>query len=721
MTTRDLVSHNPAHFCVIITNVLWHDVYVYCLIGMVLVTTMDILIIDFLPSQHDVSSTEMVIIIIGLVLKWGCIIILCKMLFKYIFLADLKPILCLYVSKIIAFADVYLLAYRLNPSSFSLPNQNSNLTMTFINYSVSCQTLTGISSVSPQSSLGEFLTAIQVLVLGISYDIFILSIAVLRFCEPDEERSPSQLPITKCPLPTNTPLPRRLSRTPYEDTYGTLNDKITNTPRKFRRGTFTDMFIYTPLKSGKSTSYKFPQTRKAKKRQLRVKVNTRVNKPPEITRSASILDEDKTESEFQFPAAVIASCPAIVTEYPGFSSDSNLPHIPEGNKYSSFLKVLPTYDDSLGSSRSTVSNTIFEDACYPKSAPDLSQEPKSEDEVLELTKTPGSQVISNPSGTDSMSNSLSLSFFPNLEELQSHRVIDKETKHQIYERNRWMGRGSVKLIYKHMTLLLFGTEIPRLVAMYLSCKDLTCGSHNVYLLIGIAVDTTLMLLCLFGVLMKISLIHTLPHDVKVNITIVSLIRVYLTLLVLFGILQFDIWVVTKDWTHPAFGVNVATVDIHRFWLMLWHFMFFSVATFTNAGVGANIWELSELGQSINNLEMLLALVFSVVVFGVGLLRLGEEREKAMENFVDKEILQIQNTKSETKNAISYLSIDASAPAIATLHEMVRQKSTVLRKQGLLPGTVTPMVTLAKQLSTYEQTERYDSCYHSLTKLYAWAK
>eukprot|EP01083_Nonionella_stella_P206673 751508_1 len=59
--------------------------------------------------------------------------------------------------------------------------------MTFINYSISCQTLTGISSVSPKTILAELLTSTQVLVFGSGYGIFILSIAVLRFAEPNEK------------------------------------------------------------------------------------------------------------------------------------------------------------------------------------------------------------------------------------------------------------------------------------------------------------------------------------------------------------------------------------------------------------------------------------------------------------------------------------------------------------------------------------------------------
>eukprot|EP01083_Nonionella_stella_P224161 798172_1 len=596
---RVLVACNPANICIGITNVLWHDVYVYCLIGILLVTMINILIMDSVP-QH----MEIVIIIISLVLKWGCILILCKMLFKYLFLADLKPILCLYVSKIIAFADIYLLAYRINPSSFSLPNPNAILTMTFINYSVSCQTLTGISSVSPKSILAEVLTVTQLLLLGISYDIFILSIVVLRFCEPEEEMDASMS--SKCSRHSHIPS-RRF-------TYGTRNDKIMNTPRRlYRVGTFTDSIIYTPLKSGKSSkssSYKRLRSKRA-----------------DTTVVSSGWELNKTDEE-----------------------------------------------DDFGTS-----------------------EPKSDTELTELTGV---------SGVTAMSKSLSLSFFPDLNILHSDNVIDSPTRKHIYERNRWMGQASVKWVYKHMTFMLLVTESPRLVAMYFTCDD---G----LLVVGIILDTMLMILSLFGVAMKISLIHTLPQDVKVNITIRSLLRVYLTLVLLFGILQFDIWVITKDTTHPAFAVDVATVDIERYWLMVWHFMFLSVATFTNAGVGDNISELSELGQSVNNLQMLVALLFNVVVFGVGLLRLGEEREKAMEKFVDQEILQIRKKRSEKKNAISYLSIGKSAPALETIQEIVRKKSNVLRKQGLLPGVVTPLFTLARKHTMAKQNKRYESCYHSL--------
>eukprot|EP01083_Nonionella_stella_P313418 1125041_1 len=634
------MTYDSDNICSGITRALWHDVFVYCLTGMVLLTAINILIMDYINYPDHM---EIVIIIISLVLEWGCILILCKMLFKYLYLADLKPVLCLYVITIIAFADIYLLAYRVNPSSFSLPNHNTILTMTFIDYSVSCQTLTGISSVSPKSVSAEFLTAMQLL-LAISYSIFILSIAVLRFCEPEEQMSAS---ISRCPRISHLPSPntltntlkRRLSCIPNEGYDARRSRKL------FNMSTKTDSIMYTPLKSGKTSSYECARPRRTGTTVVSSwEVNESDNNRLPLTKS-SATGEDEMEY-FQFPT----ECPVVRSE------DNN----------------------DLNDSVSTAT-------------------PVSE--LTELTASqPGSFI-----NCISIPKSWSLSFSPDL----------NASTWQIYERNRRMGRGCVKWIYKHMTLMLLGTEIPRLVAMYFACNDLRCDSNNVLLIVGIALDSLLLILSLFGVLMKMSLIHTLPQAVKVNITIRSLIRVFLTLVVLFGILQFDIWVITKDTTHPAFAVDVATVDIERYWLMVWHFMFLSVATFTNAGVGDNISELSELGQSVNNLQMLVALLFNVVVFGVGLLRLGEEREKAMEKFVDQEILQIRKKRSEKKNAISYLSIGKSAPALETIQEIVRKKSNVLRKQGLLPGVVTPLFTLARKHTMAKQNKRYESCYHSL--------
>eukprot|EP01084_Bolivina_argentea_P028011 52096_1 len=515
--------------------------------------------------------------------------------------------------------------------------------MTFIDYSVSCQTLTGISSVSPKSVSAEFLTAMQLL-LAISYSIFILSIAVLRFCEPEEQMSAS---ISRCPRISHLPSPNTLTNTLKRRLSCIPNDgyDARRSRKLFNMSTKTDSIMYTPLKSGKTSSYECARPRRTGTTVVSSwEVNESDNNRLPLTKS-SATGEDEMEY-FQFPT----ECPVVRSE------DNN----------------------DLNDSVSTAT-------------------PVSE--LTELTASqPGSFI-----NCISIPKSWSLSFSPDL----------NASTWQIYERNRRMGRGCVKWIYKHMTLMLLGTEIPRLVAMYFACNDLRCDSKNVLLVAGIALDSLLLILIIFGVLMKISMIHTLPRDDQVNITITSLIRVYLTLVVVFGILQFDVWVIAKDSIYPAFAVDVANVDIHRYWLMIGHFLFFSVGTFTNAAVGDNISKVSAIGQNINNLEMLLALLLNLVVFGVGLLRLGEEREKAMQKFVDEEILQIRNKKSEKTNAISYLSIDASAPSMQNIHEMMREKSTVLRKQGLLPGKVTPMMTIARQLSATEQTKRHELCYHSL--------
>eukprot|EP01083_Nonionella_stella_P036653 100000_1 len=78
--------YNTANLCIGITKVLWHDIYVYCLIGMIVITTINVFIMDSLSKQDDASSTEIILIIINLVVKWGCVLILCTLrfeIFKY--------------------------------------------------------------------------------------------------------------------------------------------------------------------------------------------------------------------------------------------------------------------------------------------------------------------------------------------------------------------------------------------------------------------------------------------------------------------------------------------------------------------------------------------------------------------------------------------------------------------------------------------------------------
>ena len=126
---------------------LWQNIYVYCLNSIVVIHIIVTLILDSISHENQVSSSEYIIIIIGLLFEWILIIIQCKILYRFIFLTEIKPILCLYISKIIAFSDLYLLIFKLNPSQFFVPNHTiinnnstySKLTVIFLNYSISNQ------------------------------------------------------------------------------------------------------------------------------------------------------------------------------------------------------------------------------------------------------------------------------------------------------------------------------------------------------------------------------------------------------------------------------------------------------------------------------------------------------------------------------------------------------------------------------------------------------
>eukprot|EP01084_Bolivina_argentea_P079912 144841_1 len=60
------------------------------------------------------------------------------------------------------------------------------LALTFFNYSASEQTCTGVSDVIPTGIAAELFSGAQILIFGIAYNVFILSVAILRFSDGSE-------------------------------------------------------------------------------------------------------------------------------------------------------------------------------------------------------------------------------------------------------------------------------------------------------------------------------------------------------------------------------------------------------------------------------------------------------------------------------------------------------------------------------------------------------
>eukprot|EP01083_Nonionella_stella_P047198 126333_1 len=171
------------------------NVYVYALWLMIFIHIGVCLILDTIhnhqQNKNDVSVAEYTIMALLLTTEWMLCIVQTRVLISYIFLADIKPIVCLYISKIIACSTIYLLLFKADASQFTYPmnllQHNSTsyieLTLTFFNYSASAQTCTGVSDTVPVGATAEFISGLQILVFGIAYNVFILSVAILRFSE----------------------------------------------------------------------------------------------------------------------------------------------------------------------------------------------------------------------------------------------------------------------------------------------------------------------------------------------------------------------------------------------------------------------------------------------------------------------------------------------------------------------------------------------------------
>eukprot|EP01084_Bolivina_argentea_P227163 383682_1 len=175
---------------------LWNNIYVYVLYLIISFHVIMILILDAVNendgNKNHVSVTEYILISFLLIIEWGLIYLQLKILYRFIFLTDIKPILCLYSSTIIAFSGLYLLLFKIDSHNFYhaeptiLSQQNisyRSLSIIFINYSITTQVLAGMSPIISLKIIAEILTSIQVLVFGIGYAVFILAIAVLRFAE----------------------------------------------------------------------------------------------------------------------------------------------------------------------------------------------------------------------------------------------------------------------------------------------------------------------------------------------------------------------------------------------------------------------------------------------------------------------------------------------------------------------------------------------------------
>merc|ERR1712203_770393 len=101
-----------------------------------------------------------------------------------------------------------------------------------------------------------------------------------------------------------------------------------------------------------------------------------------------------------------------------------------------------------------------------------------------------------------------------------------------------------------MMLLLVCLQLPRLAIMYFLC-DTHCKDSAI-LIIGLLLDTLLLSIGIISGIVRMRLIKS--FGIRVNISIFGLIRSYLTVLVQFGLLYFDLWLWTKDGERSAFNV-----------------------------------------------------------------------------------------------------------------------------------------------------------------------
>ena len=153
-------------------------------------------------------------------------------------------------------------------------------------------------------------------------------------------------------------------------------------------------------------------------------------------------------------------------------------------------------------------------------------------------------------------------------------------------------------------------------------------------------DLLLLTLTIVSGVIRIRLIKTM--GIRVNVSLIGLCRSYVTVLIQFGILYFDVWVLTKNLNNSAFNV-MNDSDANNFWAMFGHFLYFSCSTFTNVGAEAAITTHGSIGQILNCTQMVMAVIFHTVVFGVSLLDISSHRIIDTEKFVSTTNAKKTNT------------------------------------------------------------------------------
>eukprot|EP01083_Nonionella_stella_P164321 543455_1 len=372
--------------------------------------------------------------------EWMLCIVQTRVLISYIFLADIKPIVCLYISKIIACSTIYLLLFKADASQFTYPmnllQHNSTsyieLTLTFFNYSASAQTCTGVSDTVPVGATAEFISGLQILVFGIAYNVFILSVAILRFSEGSDLE------------------------------YVKKHDDNDNSQ---------------PLLQMESSSYDFFQ-------------------------------------------------------------------------------------------------------------------------------------VNQPSGA----------------------TFDILNVEQYIVPQKYLKR--FEFFYDNMLFICIGIELINTVVNYFACdvKD-ECGAG--LLILSVVLDLMLLCICLLCMFLKLQMVKVV--GMNINTSVIRLIYAYLTMLLLFTILYFDLWLWTKrdNGIKPAFQIEY---DTNNYWVMLEHFLYYSITSFTSHGSESIVMAWAGYAQFVNGFQMLIGVFFLSVVFGIGLMNLDIQRTIATEQYIEDQLV-----------------------------------------------------------------------------------
>eukprot|EP01084_Bolivina_argentea_P102019 182833_1 len=460
----------------------FNNIYVYSLCFMIVIHFTFLLVLDAIQDTGDTGTVEYLLMSILLLIEWSLCIFQSKLLYQYVFLTDIKPILCLYVSKVIACSDIYLLLYRAQETQFDIPNNAVTrsasyiqLSLLFFNYSASTQTCTGVSDAIPVGSIAELFSILQLLLFGLTYNIFILSLALLRF------------------------------------------------------------------------------------------------------------------SEYQIDQ----------------KSNSN-------NSDSTFLN--------------------------------------------------------NNSGSNFYEHEHASSDLLNFEKLS---INDYESCLKCHE-----------FTLKYILLITIVLEMAKLLIVYLICDDkddglgsLTCGAS--ISTFGLVVDVILLMLCIICVIIKLRMVKLIGYVAQPSVW--TFVGAYLSTLILFAMMYFDLWLLTKDGNNSAFKTKY---DQHQYWTMTVHFLYFSATSFTSHGSGAVIQTWNGVAYFIQGFEMLLAVLFICIVFGIGLLYVDVQRSIATEQFIA--LHTSDEFIEKTKN------YDLPKFQMHQTHSLI--------KAGLVTQKVSNMLTAARQKS-----------------------